>query len=242
MTIAFAAALLGLRRQRRRAAQQAVAPAEVVKELAPTGSCAPQSMSATCFMRRRIRRAGELRGITPDLARALAQRLGVPIELISIRRLPARFSRRSSLAISDLAFMAIEPARATEVSFSPAYMIIEGTYVVQATPRCAPRRMSTAKAFASPSARARLTISISRARSSACSSFARRPRRIALDQFLSDKLDAAAGVRQRLAAFAAKTSGAAGDGRSVSGDSTGHGHAAVAATPRRAICATSSRR
>ena len=68
-------------------------------------------------------------GVTVDLAREIAARLEVDLELLCFD------AARLSLAAmtdgrADLCFLAIDPARAEEVAFSAAYVIIEGVYVV----------------------------------------------------------------------------------------------------------------
>ncbi len=72
---------------------------------------------------------GEPRGIAPDLARELAKRVGVPISY-------TRYDAAGKLAEAvragewDVAFLAIEPARANEIAFATAYLEIEATYLV----------------------------------------------------------------------------------------------------------------
>jgi len=71
----------------------------------------------------------EPRGITVDLARELAARLAVPLELLCFTA-----ARDSFAALvdgrADVGFLAIEPAREAEVAFTAPYVVIEGVYVV----------------------------------------------------------------------------------------------------------------
>ena len=73
----------------------------------------------------------EPRGITVDLARELAGRLQVPLELVCFTA-----ARDSFAALvdgrADVGFLAIEPAREEQVAFSAPYVVIEGVYVVAA--------------------------------------------------------------------------------------------------------------
>ena len=73
----------------------------------------------------------EPRGITVELARELAARLGVPLELLCFTA-----ARDSFAALvderADVGFLAIEPAREAEVAFTAPYVVIEGVYVVPA--------------------------------------------------------------------------------------------------------------
>jgi polar amino acid transport system substrate-binding protein len=73
---------------------------------------------------------GEPRGVTPDLARELARRLGVPVEFVPYEAAGKVFEGARAGAW-DIGFIAIEPARAAEIEFSPPYVVIEGTYMVR---------------------------------------------------------------------------------------------------------------
>src|SRR6185437_7457204 len=66
----------------------------------------------------------------PDLAAALAKKLGVGVELVPFQAAGKVFEALSSGAV-DVGFIAIEPVRAAQVEFSPPYVIIEGTYMVR---------------------------------------------------------------------------------------------------------------
>ena len=68
-------------------------------------------------------------GVTVDLAREIAARLGVPVSCACFDA--ARKSLAALIAgAADVAFLAIEPAREAEVSFTAPYVIIEGVYAV----------------------------------------------------------------------------------------------------------------
>ena len=69
------------------------------------------------------------RGIVPDLARELARRLEVPLEFIGYPS-PGKVTEAARTGAWDVAFLAVEPARATEIHFSPAYVEIQSTYLV----------------------------------------------------------------------------------------------------------------
>jgi len=69
-------------------------------------------------------------GVTIDLARELERRLGVPLELVIIDGAGKSFETVKSAAC-DIGFLAIEPARAAEIDFTAAYVIIEGVYAVR---------------------------------------------------------------------------------------------------------------
>ena len=72
---------------------------------------------------------GEALGITVDLARELAKRLGVPVELVIFDAAGKAFEALKA-GQTDIGFLAIEPVRAAEVDFTAPYVLIEGTYMV----------------------------------------------------------------------------------------------------------------
>ncbi|MGI8521951.1 MAG: transporter substrate-binding domain-containing protein [Nocardioides sp.] len=77
-------------------------------------------------------------GVTADLARELARRLDLPLSLLCVDA-----ARKSCDAVTageaDVCFVAIEPARASDLAFTAAYVVLEGVYVVRDdSPVCAP--------------------------------------------------------------------------------------------------------
>src|SRR4029079_12327107 len=72
---------------------------------------------------------GEARGTSVDLARELGRRLGVPVELVLYPSAGKVVEALSSSAW-DVAFVAIDPARAVDMEFTAPYVIIEGAYLV----------------------------------------------------------------------------------------------------------------
>jgi polar amino acid transport system substrate-binding protein len=144
---------------------------------------------------------GEPRGVSVDLARALGERLGVPVDLVTFDAAGKVFEALKTDAW-DLAFLAIDPVRAAEIAFTAPYVIIEGTYLVRAESpfhavdeldrdgiRIAVGRGAAYDLFLT---RALKQAQIVRADTSAA----------AIDLFLAGGLDAAAGVRQPLSAVA----------------------------------------
>src|SRR5207249_4217608 len=73
---------------------------------------------------------GEPRGVSVDLARELGRRLGVPVELVTFDAAGKVFEAIKAGAW-DVAFLAIDPARAAEIAFTAPYVLIEGTYLVR---------------------------------------------------------------------------------------------------------------
>ncbi|CAN7546097.1 transporter substrate-binding domain-containing protein [Terrabacter sp. LjRoot27] len=68
-------------------------------------------------------------GVTVDIAQAVGERLGVPVELVCFDAARRSFEAMATGA-ADLCFLAVDPARATEVAFTAPYVVIEGVYVV----------------------------------------------------------------------------------------------------------------
>src|SRR3954453_23682963 len=63
-------------------------------------------------------------GVTVDLAREIASRLDVPVDFTCFDA--ARKSLEAlTTGAADISFLAIEPARAAEVDFTAAYVLIE---------------------------------------------------------------------------------------------------------------------
>jgi polar amino acid transport system substrate-binding protein len=72
---------------------------------------------------------GEPRGVSADIARELARRLGLAHAFVTFDAAGKVFEALSRNAW-DAAFLAIDPKRATEIDFTPPYVIIEGSYMV----------------------------------------------------------------------------------------------------------------
>ncbi len=73
---------------------------------------------------------GELQGVSVDLARELARRLGVQIELLLFDS-AGKTVEAGKAGLWDIAFVALDPARAAEIAQSPPYVVIEGAYLVR---------------------------------------------------------------------------------------------------------------
>jgi len=136
------------------------------------------------------------------LFRSLGRRLGIPVELITYES-AGKVSEAAKTGAWDIAFLAVDPGRAADISFTPPYLVIDGTYLVPAgSPlrsiedvdrdgvRVAVGRKSAYDLYLS---RTLKHARIVRADTSPG----------AVDLFLQDKLEAAAGVKQFLVRAAA---------------------------------------
>lgn len=106
------------------------APApSAVAQLTPTGKLRAAINYGNAVLARRDAATGELSGVSVDLARELARRLGVEIQLV-----PFDAANKSVEAIRnrqvDIGFFAIDPLRGADTDYTAAYVVIEGTYVV----------------------------------------------------------------------------------------------------------------
>ncbi|MCB5169244.1 transporter substrate-binding domain-containing protein [Streptomyces bambusae] len=83
-------------------------------------------------------------GITVDIARELAARLGLPVEFRCFDA--ARKSYRAMAGgDADICFLAVDPVREAEVAFTAPYVLIEGVYVVpEASPLTTVAEVDTA--------------------------------------------------------------------------------------------------
>jgi polar amino acid transport system substrate-binding protein len=106
---------------------QGAVPPEAVKEIAPTGKLRAAINLGNAVLAQKG--ADGPKGVSVDLSRELARRLGVPIELTTFEAAGKVFEGIKAGSV-DLAFIAIEPVRAAEIEFSSPYVLIEGGYMV----------------------------------------------------------------------------------------------------------------
>lgn len=107
---------------------QGAIPPDVLKELAPTGKLRAAINLGNAVLAQKGP-DGAPKGVTVDLSRELARRIGMPVELVTFEAAGKVFEGIKAGSV-DLAFIAIEPVRAAEIEFSPPYVLIEGGYMV----------------------------------------------------------------------------------------------------------------
>lgn len=73
---------------------------------------------------------GEPHGVSVDLARALAQRLGLELDLV-VFDAAGKAAEAIKAEQVDIGFLAIDPERAKSTRFTPPYVQIEGAYLVR---------------------------------------------------------------------------------------------------------------
>jgi polar amino acid transport system substrate-binding protein len=104
-------------------------PPASVAALAPTGTLRAAINLGNPVLARRDAATGEARGVSVDLSRELARRLGVPLTLVTVTTAANSVAAIKS-AVCDVAFVAIDPARAVDLDYTPPYVLIEGGYLV----------------------------------------------------------------------------------------------------------------
>ena len=98
-------------------------------QLAPSGTLRAAINFGNPILAARETATGEARGVSIDLARELAKRLGTPVEFV-LYTAAGKVVEGIKFNAWDIAFFAIDPVRATDIDFSAAYLMIEGAYLV----------------------------------------------------------------------------------------------------------------
>jgi polar amino acid transport system substrate-binding protein len=75
--------------------------------------------------------SGSPEGVAPDLAAAVAERLGVKLSLVSFPK-PAMLAEAAEADVWDIGLIGADPAREASISFTAAYAEIESTFLVPA--------------------------------------------------------------------------------------------------------------
>ena len=100
-------------------------------ELAPTGVLRAGINMGNALLVTGRTEDGDPDGVSPDMARAIAARLGVPLQLVPFAS-PAALGDAVDANVWDIALIGAEPQRAERIAFTPAYVEIEATYMVPA--------------------------------------------------------------------------------------------------------------
>ena len=104
---------------------------QIVAELAPHGTLrAGINMSNFLLVTGRSA-AGDPQGVSPSMASAIAERLGVPVKYVPFPK-PGELADAVDNDMWDIGLIGAEPARAEKIAFTAAYVEIEATYLVPA--------------------------------------------------------------------------------------------------------------
>jgi polar amino acid transport system substrate-binding protein len=102
---------------------------DLVKSLAPTGTLRASINLGNPILANRGA-DGRPVGVSIDLAHGLAQRIGVPLELV-VFDTAAQSVEAVTQERADFGFFAVDPARGAGIHFTAPYVLIEGAYLVR---------------------------------------------------------------------------------------------------------------
>ena len=105
--------------------------AKLVAELAPTGVLRAAINMGNFLLVTGKAPNGDPTGVSPDMAVAIAARLGVPVKFIPYAR-PGEIADDAEKGLWDIGNIGAEPQRAAVINFTAAYAEIEATYLVPA--------------------------------------------------------------------------------------------------------------
>ncbi len=102
----------------------------LVSTFAPSGTLRASINLGNPILANRDPGTGEPVGVSIDLAREFARRLGVPVELVLFEKAAASVETVRADG-ADIGFFAIDPARGEGLRFTAPYVLIEGSYLVR---------------------------------------------------------------------------------------------------------------
>ncbi|PTB20198.1 ABC transporter substrate-binding protein [Trinickia symbiotica] len=178
----------------------------VISAFTPTGKLRASINLGNPILANKNAETGEPFGISIDLAREFARRLGVELELV-VFDAAGKSVQAVSEERADFGFFAVDPLRAEKIAFTAPYVLIEGFYLV--------RDSSPIKSNQDVD---QPDISVAVGKGSAYDLFLTRELKAAqivraptspavVQTFLEQGLDVAAGVKQQLEADARETGG-----------------------------------
>ena len=140
---------------------------------------------------------GDPIGVSPDMARAIADRLDVTVKYVPFSS-PGALADAIGGGVYDIGLIAAEPARAETIAFTSAYVEIEATYLVSdASPLTTIADVDQAGVRIAVSARSAYDLYLTRTLQHAKLERAKGLNG-ALELFKKEKLDALAGLRPAL--------------------------------------------
>lgn len=97
---------------------------------APTGRLRAAINLGNPILAGRAATTGEPQGVSVDLARAFGSSLGLDVELV-VFDTAGKSVEAVTQERADIGFFAVDPLRATGISFTAPYVLIEGAYLVR---------------------------------------------------------------------------------------------------------------
>lgn len=107
----------------------AFVPTAAAESLAPTGTLRAVYLAGNPAQAVQDRATGAIRGVSADLARELARRLGVPVEIKPVAN-PQAVIEAVAAGAADIGFVAFAPSRTGTVEFSQTYMNVQQSFLV----------------------------------------------------------------------------------------------------------------
>lgn len=103
---------------------------EIISQLAPTGTLRAGINMSNFLLVTGKTSSGDPDGVSPDLAREIAKRLGVPVKLVPFPS-PDKLVEVAGSNAWDIGLVGAEPQREKLMAFTAAYAEIEATYMVR---------------------------------------------------------------------------------------------------------------
>lgn len=181
-------------------------PADLVAAFAPRGTLRASINLGNPILAGTDPASGQARGVSVDLAGALAQRLGVPLELVVFTTASQSVDAVTNEQ-ADIGFFAIDAARGAGIGFTAAYVLIEGCYLVrEGSPLRANEEVDRAGVRVVVGKGSAYDLFLSRALKQATLVHAPSSQTV-VDVFVAQQLEVAAGVKQQLEADAQRFPG-----------------------------------
>jgi polar amino acid transport system substrate-binding protein len=174
--------------------------------LAPTGPLRATINVGNPILAGLNRTTGAPWGVSVDIARELARRLGTSLECVVVEA-AAKSVETVAGGRADVGFFAIDPVRGAEIAFTEPYILIEGCYLVRHdSPIKANSDVDASGTRVAAGAGSAYDLFLTRELKHA--TIVRVPTSPAVvDAFIEQRLDVAAGVKQQLQADAARHQG-----------------------------------
>ncbi|MBL8384233.1 MAG: transporter substrate-binding domain-containing protein [Burkholderiales bacterium] len=181
-------------------------PAELAPILAPQGTLRATINIGNPVLAAMPAGAAEPHGVSVDIARELASRLGVPVAFV-ICATAAKAVEAVKAGACDITFLAVDPARAVDIDYAAPYVVIEGAYMVKNdSPLTANAEVDRAGHRVAVGKGSAYDLFLTREiRQAELVRFASSQE--VVDGFLAQGLDVAAGVKQQLEADARRLPG-----------------------------------
>jgi polar amino acid transport system substrate-binding protein len=103
--------------------------AEIKAQLAPHGVLRAAINMSNFLLVTGCAANGDPEGVSPSMAKAIADRLGVPVKFVPFPK-PGELADAAEGDVWDIGNIGAEPARAQKIAFTAAYAEIEATYMV----------------------------------------------------------------------------------------------------------------